>query len=355
MLDDEPTVRAAQAILKRLQAKEQIETANPDGVKDDLMRALVGYEQGVDAQVRDVLGSAKSLAAAQEALLRRAVAAGVPLDEEAIPVLLPQLAEVLEDSPHVEEIFADDDALEKVLRAALLDFLPAVAWQARAKLAAAFVKPRSTLPASQKPASIADDGYTFPLFEGPVESAALDDEGPCAYCGATAKVRFARACYPCFRAGKANDHVMGTELGVVRAEDAVEGLTHGLPATLAPAGYERVELERDDEDDEAWVRIRVDPASLGELLRTPKYDTWQGEYWLFCCQKPMVFVGPLKEPLLERLRKSEQTQEEVVARLLQVESREAHKRTTEVLLGRISMYVFRCPHCEKHRAHFDAA
>ncbi len=354
MLDDEPAVRAAQAILKRLQTNEQLEASDPEALKGDLVRALGRYEQAVSDQVKVVLAQAKSLAAAQDALLRRTTDAGCPLDEEAIPVLTPQLAEALEDSPHVEEIFADDAALEKVLRAALLDFLPAVASEARAKVASAFVKPRSTLPAAPKVPSIADEGYAFPLFEGPMESAALDEEGPCSYCRAAAKVRFARACYACFRAGKAKDHVMDTELGMVRAADAAEGLTHGLPASLAPAGYELVEQEHDD-DDEPWVRVRVNAASLGELLRSPKYDTWQGESWLFCCREPMVFVGPLKEPLLERLRKHEQTQEEVVAHLLQVEAREAHARTSEVLAGRASMYVFRCQRCEKHRAHVDAS
>jgi uncharacterized protein CbrC (UPF0167 family) len=91
-----------------------------------------------------------------------------------------------------------------------------------------------------------------------------------------------------------------------------------------------------------------------ELLRTPKYETWQGERWLFCCKQPMVFIGRMSETLLERLREREQTQEEVVGKLLQVDAREAHRRTAQVLKGRDGMYVFRCTSCAKRRAHWDS-
>jgi len=354
MYDDKPAARAASAILRRLQAQESVETERPEELVREIVEALDRYEHAVDALVTSVLSSASSLAIAQGELDRRAVAGGVPLDDDALPPLLAKICTLLLESEHVEELFVDDAELAKIVRAALLDYLPSVASQERSKLAAAFVKPRPKPPASQKLASIADDGYLFPLFEGPLESAVADDAGPCAFCATPSEVRFARACFACFRAGKAVAHVVGTELGMVRAEDAAVGLTHGVPVSLAPPGHERVDVPAED-GHEPWVRLRVDAAALNELLRTPRYETWQGESWLFCCQKPMVFMGPMREALLERLREPEQTQEEVVAKLLQVNARDAHRRTAEVLAGRISMYVFRCASCAKRRAHWDSA
>ncbi len=316
MYDDKPAARAASAILRRLQAQESVETERPEELAREIVEALDRYEHAVDALVTSVLSSASSLAIAQSELDRRAVAGGVPLDDDAaLPPLLAKICTLLLESEHVEELFVDDAELAKIVRAALLDYLPSVASQERSKLAAAFIKPRPTPPASQKLASIADDGYLFPLFEGPLESAVADDAGPCAFCATPSEVRFASACFACFRAGKAVAHVVDTELGMVRAEDAASS----------------------------------------ELLRTPRYETWQGERWLFCCQKPMVFMGPMREALLERLREPEQTQEEVIAKLLQVNARDAHQRTAEVLAGRISMYVFRCASCAKRRAHWDSA
>jgi len=354
MSDEQATAKAAQAILRRLQSNGRIETERPDEVLRELVGALLPYEQQVDGVVGAVLADAPSLAAAQEELERRTREAKAPLDEEAMPVLLEKLSSILLDSEHVDELFVDDAELARIVRAALLDYLPDIASQARARIAAAFVKPRAIV-SEPKRARISDGGYSFPLFEGPLESANVDDAGPCPFCAVQAEVRFARACYACFRAGKAISHVMDTELGMVRAEDAEEGLTHGFPKSEAPPGYELVEMRAASGDTEPWVRVRMSETHLTELLRTPKYETWQGERWLFCCAQPMVFVGPLEEALLERLRETQETQEEVVGQLLQVEAREAHRRTTEVLKGRISMYVFRCTTCKKHRAHWDCA
>jgi uncharacterized protein CbrC (UPF0167 family) len=320
MSDDQAAPRAAQAILRRLSADQRIETAHPAALVREIEEALAPYERALDAIVASVLETAASLATAQAELDRRALAEGVPLDEEALPELLAKLCALLLASANVDELFVDDAELSRVVRAALLDYLPAVASKERAKLAAALVKPRELRPEAPKPSSIADDGYAFPLFEGPLDSAVVDEAGPCAFCAAPSDVRFEDACYACFRAGRAVAHAVETELGPVRA-GAAEG---------APKGAE-------------------------ELLRTPAYETWQGARWLFCCERPMIFVGAMSQAMLDRLREQEQTQEEVIAKLLQVDAREAHRRTSEVLKGRIGMYVFRCAACEKRRAHWDRA
>lgn len=356
MSEEKAAAKAAQAILRRLTAKGGIEATHPEKVQAEIVEALERYERTLQAVTAAVLEEAASLTRAQTELERRSLEADVPLDDEALPDMVDELSQLLLDSEHVDDLFVDDDELDKIVRAALLDYLPAIAAQERSKLASAFVRPR-TLLADPKPDHLtaAAAGYAFPLFEASLESANVDEAGPCAHCEAVVEVRFSKACFACFRAGKVTSYVMDTELGMVRAEDAEEGLVHGAPKSAAPRGYDLVEMGTAVGDTEPWVRVRVDKGALTELLRTPKYETWQGERWLFCCQRPMVYVGPMKEPLLERLREAQETQEEVVGRLLQSGSREAHERTQQVLKGRISMYVFHCPQCRKHRAHWDCA
>ena len=89
-------------------------------------------------------------------------------------------------------------------------------------------------------------------------------------------------CFSCLRDGKAAI-TTDTELGMVSFEQAVEGLTHGRPG-LATTGYELVESDGD------WVRARLDSDIMYELLRTPNFLTWQGERWMFCCGRPMVYT-----------------------------------------------------------------
>jgi uncharacterized protein CbrC (UPF0167 family) len=77
---------------------------------------------------------------------------------------------------------------------------------------------------------------------------------------------------------------------MVTLEHALEGLTHGVPG-LSRDDFELIPTEGEPE----WMRARVDPSLLLELVRTPSYHTWQGERWQFCCGRPAVFVGEWKE------------------------------------------------------------
>jgi hypothetical protein len=100
-----------------------------------------------------------------------------------------------------------------------------------------------------------------------------------------------RACHGCVRAGRVA-FTQDTELGMVNWQCAREGLTHGVPGLRHP-DFELVPLpvEEGFEDEGQWMRARVDSLHLLELVRTPSYKTWQGERWLFCCQRPMRFLG----------------------------------------------------------------
>lgn len=136
-------------------------------------------------------------------------------------------------------------------------------------------------------------GMPFPLFRAPVSHACIDKAGSCEVCGGTASIRFEGACYQCFRSADV-DNVVDTELGMVRMEDAKNGVTHGIPLgdPSELPGYELVPHSADATfPDEQRFHVRVDSELLLELLRTPKYHTWQGECWQFCC--PCVFLGSL--------------------------------------------------------------
>ncbi len=92
-------------------------------------------------------------------------------------------------------------------------------------------------------------------------------------------------CYPCLRAGK-GAITKDTEFGMVSWEQAFQGITHGAPG-LRTDQFELVEI--DPEED--WYGVRVPNQHLFELLRTPTFSSWQGERWLFCCKRPMTYVG----------------------------------------------------------------
>ena len=135
----------------------------------------------------------------------------------------------------------------------------------------------------------------FPLFKAPVAHAVLDGPGNCTRCNNHVATRFHDACYDCFRTGEI-DAAIDTEFGLVTNDAAAAGHTHGIPLT-DPSTIRGYQLTQQPDDprfpDERWYHVHIDSAHLRELLRTPKYHTWQGEMWLFCCQRPMVFRGSL--------------------------------------------------------------
>jgi uncharacterized protein CbrC (UPF0167 family) len=190
-----------------------------------------------------------------------------------------------------------------------------------------------------------DIGLPFPLFEADVSSADTDPAGECTICAAQATLRFSGACYQCFREWRV-ENAVGTELGMVRLEDARAGRTHGLPLTNPGdlLGYELVPHDADPRfPEERWYSVIIPPAHLLELVRTPRYTSWQGERWLFCCGQPAVFTGTLP-PL---------TSSEKVGEILGVSLAEAQEMATALDDGSISTYLFRCQICRRERGHYD--
>jgi uncharacterized protein CbrC (UPF0167 family) len=117
-------------------------------------------------------------------------------------------------------------------------------------------------------------------------------------CGANAPFPFTKkrglhTCYGCLRGGRVA-MTQDTEFGMVRYEDAVNGITHGVPG-LEATGYQTEPSTEDEDDDEEWVKVRISSEHLLELVRTPSYVSWQGERWQFCCGQPMTYIGEWQE------------------------------------------------------------
>ncbi len=152
--------------------------------------------------------------------------------------------------------------------------------------------------------------------------------------------RVIRACYTCLRSGRAAI-TKDTELGMISWDQAFEGVTFGVP------GLNRNDFEMVPRDDD-WVGARLPQGIMFEVLRTPNYDTIQGECWQFCCRQPMVFIGQWnhdefsqRAPDGDGRRYFEQIVQNCGPDLWDSESLE------------IGFYVFRCNSCERLTAHWD--
>jgi uncharacterized protein CbrC (UPF0167 family) len=146
-------------------------------------------------------------------------------------------------------------------------------------------------------------------------------------------------CYDCLRAGR-GAITKDTEFGMVSWEQAFQGITHGVRG-LQTCEYERVPIDPDEE----WYGVRMPQEHLFELLRTPTFDTWQGERWLFCCKGPMVYIGEWSH-----LAHDQALFDQVVDPAEEMKDWiwEAISRNAGVCL-----YVFRCQTCGRFLSTYD--
>ena len=189
----------------------------------------------------------------------------------------------------------------------------------------------------------------FPLFNAPIAHAVLDGPGLCIHCKSQAWARFNDACYVCFRSGNI-DAVIDTEFGMVTRDDAALGRTHGIPLhdPSSVSGYKLTQHPVDPRfPDDHWYHVHIDSEHLNELLRTPKYHTWQGETWLFCCQRPMEFRGSLPADMFSGDLDS------LLSEIGDFLSSPDWQRTTGEGHGSLTYYVFTCPACKVMRYNED--
>lgn len=92
------------------------------------------------------------------------------------------------------------------------------------------------------------------------------------------------------------------------------------------------------------------PEKHKELLeRTPGYVSWQGEYWLACCDDFCAYLGDVGTEELEEMGIAD----EVIG---EYEERGEYTDIREYLVksGSLSGYLFRCLHCQKYHLWVDA-
>ena len=95
-----------------------------------------------------------------------------------------------------------------------------------------------------------------------------------------------------------------------------------------------------------------DPAKRDELFhRTPGYLSWQGEYWLACCDDYCKYIGYAGIEELEKLGCKEEVLKEYVERdpLIPIEDLEECLNKDGYMRG----YLFQCLHCGKYHLWVD--
>ena len=162
------------------------------------------------------------------------------------------------------------------------------------------------------------------------------------------------ACYQCLRAGRAAV-VKQTEFGLVGVDEALSGVTGGVPG-LKTDQFAAVVLDENWTDasspgeQDVWSGARVPSEHLWELLGTPTYLGWQGEQWLFCCGEPMTYLGNWPDVIA---RFHPEDPDALFAQIYATTGDEWPATARDFESHDPEMYVFRCRRCERLRAHFD--
>lgn len=150
-----------------------------------------------------------------------------------------------------------------------------------------------------------------------------------------------KICYNCLRAGKA---IMAkdTELGMVFEESIEKELTLGVPG-LVNKDFEIVSGE--------WNQAKLERSMIMELLTTPAYVTMQGEQWLYCCKKTMVYIGEWDMNEFDRVGDSlNQSGRDYFKQIMVPEMNYWDDGSIGDSVG---CFMFRCSDCGKHRGHWD--
>ena len=85
------------------------------------------------------------------------------------------------------------------------------------------------------------------------------------------------------------------------------------------------------------------------FCQTPGYFSWQGEYWLSCCQDYCAYLGTVGTRELKAMGIAEQV-------LADYEESGGYQDIEEYLVkdGSLCGYLFRCLHCQKYQIWVDA-
>lgn len=93
-----------------------------------------------------------------------------------------------------------------------------------------------------------------------------------------------------------------------------------------------------------------DESKIEELFcHTPGYISWQGEYWLACCNDFCAYIGDVGTKELEELGIADEVFEEY-------DGRDEYDDARKYLVkeGSLAGYLFKCLHCQKYHLWVDA-
>jgi uncharacterized protein len=101
---------------------------------------------------------------------------------------------------------------------------------------------------------------------------------------------------------------------------------------------------------DAEINKVTDMAKIDELFnKTPGYLSWQGEYWLTCCNDFCAYIGDVGTKELEEMGIADEVFEEY-DKLNEYED----VRDYLVKAGSLAGYLFKCLHCGKYHLWVDA-
>lgn len=135
--------------------------------------------------------------------------------------------------------------------------------------------------------------------------------------------------------------VKDTEIGMISDEQYRDGYSHGCPSAESLHGFDVIQGPK------GWYHAKLDKHDMYELLRTPKYGTWQGERWLFHQRKPMIFLGEWSGADFERNR-GDKNLRDYYLDVLDADFSDFYDRRDWV-----SKYVFQSVDGSVIRGHFD--
>lgn len=101
---------------------------------------------------------------------------------------------------------------------------------------------------------------------------------------------------------------------------------------------------------DAETHLVSDPLKTDELFhRTPGYVSWQGEYWLACCDDYCAFIGDVGTKELENMGIADDV-------FAEYNAKEEFENVREYMTqyGSVAGYLFRCLHCGKYHLWVDA-
>ena len=135
-----------------------------------------------------------------------------------------------------------------------------------------------------------------------------------------------------------------TEIGMISEVELESGWSHGNPNPDFLKGYE---IRKDPTTEDGWYQAKIDKNDAYELLRTPDYETWQGDCWQFYDGKPMIYIGEWSAEDFDS-NKGNKTLEEFYITVLGPDFRDAIDYADSVC-----KYIFQSQDGKVYKGHFD--